>query len=109
MTLARWTVLSRTTSDERDVIRESVRIQNRRTWRGFAVSWVITMGIILILDIWLDYNYTSIGIIFIISMLYKRNADVKLVRAWKEPDITEIDYLRPIPKEEFELCSKQEN
>lgn len=101
MTLARWIVLSRTTSEERDFIRESVRIDNRLSWRVFAISWLITLGIILILDIWLDYNYTTIGIIFIMSALYKRAADMRLVRVWKEPDVTEIDYLRPIPKEEF--------
>lgn len=101
MTLARWTILSRTKSDERAAIRESVRAANRRSWRGFGIGWVITLAIILILDIWWDYNYITIGIIFIISALYKRNADTRLVRQWKEPDVTEIDYLRPIPEDEF--------
>lgn len=102
MTLARWVVLSRTTSDERTMIRESVRIANRRSWKGFGISWLITLGIILILDIWFDYSYVTIAIIFIISALYKRSADSRLARMWKEPDVTEIDYLRPIPEEEFE-------
>lgn len=103
MTMARWVVLSRTTSDERTVIRESVRQANRRSWKGFGISWLITLGIILILEIWWDYNYATIGILFIASALYKRSADMRLVRAWKEPDVTEIDYLRPIPEEEFRL------
>lgn len=102
MTLARWVVLSRTKSDERTAIRESVRMANRQSWRGFAISWLITLGIILILDIWLDYSYATIGTIFIISALYKRSANNKLVRVWKEPDVTEIDCLRPIPEEVFE-------
>lgn len=101
MTLARWVVLSRTTSDERTVLRESVKLDNRRSWRGFAISWCITLAIILILEIWWDYNYVTIGVIFLISILYKRSADSRMVRQWKEPDVTEIDYLRPIPKEEF--------
>ena len=102
MTLERWVILSRTTSDERTVLRESAKMGNRRSWKGFAISWCISLAIILILEIWWDYNYVFLAMIFLISALYKRSADSRMVRIWKEPDITEIDYLRPIPKEEFE-------
>lgn len=100
--LRRWAILSRTTSDERIAIRKSIDEENKDSWKGFLIVWIITFAIGFILSLFVEFNMFTLSMMFLIALIYKREANESRRKDWREPNITEMDYLRPIPEEEFE-------
>lgn len=100
--LRRWVILSRTTSDERIAIRKSIDEENMKSWKGFLIAWIITFAIEIILSVFMDVSMFTLSMMFFVAWLYKRTANESRRKDWREPNITEMDYLRPIPEEEFE-------
>lgn len=100
--LRRWTILSRTTSDERIAIRKSIDEENKDSWKGFLISWIITFAIGFVLSLFIEVSMFTVSMMFFVALLYKREANETRRKDWREPNITEMDYLRPIPEEEFE-------
>lgn len=100
--LRRWTVLSRTTSDERIAIRKSIDEENMNSWKGFLISWIIAFAVGFVLSLFMEVSMFTLSMMFLIAYIYRREANESRRKDWKEPNITEMDYLRPIPEEEFE-------